>query len=280
MRYFFVIFICMCIGLPAFGSTHYIQVLGTQPLFPTTQSRTQFLEMTQKYPERERAALAMLGIDRAAFEKGMRSAQNMVTTAPFRLDAMAYYDGRVKVVHDVAVPTHTYMWVIRMRHATIYVPQICGNISTVAKTGVESFRSTPRPVARITPAPFIPTPLAQTPQQVAQATPVATPPVVAAAHHSRFPWWIFLIPVALIDASHSSSSTPLPAGPTPTPSSHPTFTPTPTPTPTGPPTATPTPTPTATPTKTPCPTPTPTPTKTPCPTPTPTPCPTRTKAGH
>jgi hypothetical protein len=305
MRYFLALLTVVCFALPAFGSTHYITVLGTQPLFPMTESRAQFLAMVRKYPDRERAALALLGIDQTAFEQGMRSAKSMVTQAPFKLDAMAYYDGQVKVVHDVAVPTHTYMWVIPMHRKTIYVPQICGNISTLATTAAESYRAR-GPIARTTAPPVVATPFIQTPQpQVAQATPTV-PPIVQAAHHSKFPWWIFLVPVAIVEASHGGSSSSPPVGPTPTPTPTPTGTPTgiptptptptgtptgiptPTPTPTGHPTPTPTPTctptgvptPTPTPTRTPC--PTPTPTKTPCPTPkpTPTPCPTATKASR
>ncbi|HXW51209.1 MAG TPA: hypothetical protein VEJ41_04405 [Candidatus Acidoferrales bacterium] len=302
MRYFLALLTVVCFALPAFGSTHYITVLGTEPLFPMTESRTQFLAMIRKYPDRERTALALLGIDQSAFEQGMRSAKSMVTQAPFKLDAMAYYDGQVKVVHDVAVPTHTYMWVIPMHRRTVYVPQICGNISTLATTAAESYRAR-GPIARTTPPPIVSTPLVQTPEpQIAQAT---VPPIVQAAHHARFPWWIFLVPVAIVEASHggpssSPSSPPVGPTPTPTPTGTPTSTPTPTPTPTGTPTSTPTPTPTptstptgiptptptptCTPTGVPTPTPTPTPTKTPCPTPTPkptpTPCPTATKSSR
>jgi len=300
MRYFLALLTVVCFALPAFGSTHYITVLGTEPLFPMTESRTQFLAMIHKYPDRERAALELLGIDQTAFEQGMRSAKSMVTQAPFKLDAMAYYDGGVKVVHDVAVPTHTYMWVIPMHRRTVYVPQICGNISTLATTAAESYRAH-GPIARTTAPPVLATPFIQTPQpQVAQAT---VPPIVQAAHHAGFPWWIFLVPVAIVEATHSGPSsspssppvgptttptpTPTPTGtptgePTPTPTPTPTGTPTGVPTPTPTPTCTPTgaPTPTPTPTKTPCPTPTPTKTPCPTPTPTPTPCPTATKSSR
>lgn len=288
MKYFLAFLVLVCVALPAFGSTHIITVLGTQPLFPKTESRVQFLAVMHQYPERERIALRMLDIDQAAFERGMRSAPSMLTQAPFHLDAMAYYDGRVKVVEDVEVPTHTYLWVLHMRHKTIYVPQLCGNISTVATTGIESYHAAypltaqaRRPVAA--PTPVFPGPSAQ----VAQATsaPLVTPPAAppAASHGFKFPWWIILLPVALIDASHSSSSSaPPPATTTPTPTPTPVHTPTPTPTPTGTMTPTPTPTPTRPPTPTPTPTCTcrPTPTPTPCPTktPKPTPTPTPTKA--
>lgn len=247
-----------------------IQVLGTEPLFAKAESRTQFLAVMRMYPDRERIALSMLGIDRGEFERGMQSAKSIVTQAPFHLDAMAYYDGRVKVTHDVDVPAHTYMWIFSVRHKTVYVPQLCGNISTVTAAGIESYQAH-FPVTALTPKKISPpvlggpSPQAAMPTTVPVATPLAQQP--ATAHGFKFPWWIILLPVALIHGGHSSSSsTPPPVGPTPTP------TPSPTSTQTGPPTATPTPTPTGT--ATPCSTPTPRPT----PKPSPTPCPTATKA--
>jgi hypothetical protein len=288
MRSFLALLAVACMALPALGATHVITVLGTEPLFGRSESRVAFLALMHKYPERERIALRELGIDQAAFEKAMQTAPSVVTGSPLHLDAMAFYDNGVKIVRDVQIPADTWLWVVHLPRKTVYIPQACGNISTVAAAAVESYvtkapvRQYPAAIAPVQPAPTtMPSPV------VAQATPAAVATPLAPVTHGRFPWWIFLVPIAFIHG-HSNSSPPPPAppvSPTPTPTGTPSPTPTPKGTPSPPPTPTPTPTgtlppptPTPTPTKTPCPTPTPTPTKTPCPTPTPTktPCPTPT----
>jgi hypothetical protein len=231
MKYFLAVFITICLALPALGSTHYISVLGTEPLFAATATRAQFLAELKRHPQRERAALALLNIDRAAFERDIRSAPSMVTSGPFRLDAMAYYRGTVRVTYDVAVPAGTSMWVIRLPHRTVYVPKICGNISIVATRGIESYRSTPLPLSRIN-APLAPVkPLARTPQGQPQARLPRVPGTAARIHHPKFPWWVLLVPVVLIEASHHSTSSPAPHA-LPTPVAVPTHTPCPTPKPT------------------------------------------------
>jgi len=289
VKTFVLILALVCVALPAFGRTHLIWVLGNQPLFGRSESRAQFIAQMRQHPEREVLALQALDVDRAVFERGMRSAQSIVTGGWFHLDAMAYYSNGVKISRDVAVPPDTWMWVIHLQRKTVYIPQACGNISTVALAAIESYAK-PYPVTSRNKVPTV----AQTPviglpsAQVAQVTPapLATPIAASAPRHSRFPWWIFLIPAALIHGnSVSSSSPPLvpPTHPTPTPTPTATGTSIPTPTPTPTVTGTPRPTPTPTPTCT-CPTPTPTPTRTatPCPTPkpTPTPCPLATKIPH
>ena len=301
MKAFLVIFALACLALPAFGKTHVIWVLGTEPLFRATQSRAEFIQVMHQYPEREKLALQMLGIDRAAFEQGMAKAPNITTQGLFHLDAMAFYTDRVKVVHDVEVPAGTRMWVVHLHGKTVYVPQKCGNISTVPAAAVESFatsapQAAPLRAAQPGAAPTVP-PVPASPAAVAQAVP-AGPVVVAAARHARFPWWIFLIPGILIHGGGGNSSSPppvihsmppsptpsgsasphpspsasIPASPTPTPSAS--ASPTPTPSASASPTATPSSTPRPSPTPTPscgCPTPTPKPTTTACPTPTKTP---------
>src|SRR5579872_919553 len=300
MKAFLVILALACLALPAFGKTHVIWVLGTEPLFRATQSRAEFIQVMHQYPEREKLALQMLGIDRAAFEQGMAKAPNITTRGLFHLDAMAFYSDRVKVVHDVDVIAGTRMWVVRLHGKTVYVPQKCGNISTVPVAAVESFATTApqaAPVRAAQPgtAPTVP-PVPASPAAVVQGAPGAGPVAVAAAHHAKFPWWIFLVPGILIHGGGGNSSSPppvihsmppsptpsgsvsphpspsasIPASPTPTPSERPSATPTPSERPS----ATPTPSERPTPTPTPscgCPSPTPKPTATPCPTPTKTP---------
>lgn len=265
MRSFLVLLAVACMALPALGATHVITVLGTAPLFGRSESRLAFLALMHKYPERERIALRELGIDQRAFEKAMQTAPSVVSGSPLHLDAMAFYDNGVKVIRDVQIPADTWLWVVHLPRKTVYIPQACGNISTVSAAAVESYVTTtpvrpqPAAIAPVQPAPTtIPSPA------VAQATPATVATPLAPVTHGRFPWWIFLVPIAFIHG-HSNSSPPPPAPPlSPTPT--PTGTPSPTPMGTPPP---PTPTPTGTP-----PPPTPTPTKTPCPTPTPTRTPT------
>jgi hypothetical protein len=278
VRAFLIVLACVCIAMPALGETHRIFVLGTEPLFARSSSRSEFLALVHRYPLREAGALKRLGIDRGSFERAMRTAPSIVTGGWFHLDAMAYYSNGVKVAYDVAVPPDTWMWVVHLPRKIVYVPQACGNISIVAVAGVESYATSFPVTARPHPAQVLRTPAGAPP--LPQATQVAAVPyptsVAAPARSGRFPWWVFLIPIAFIHGHSSSNS----STPTSTPTAGPTATPT-----VAPPTATPTPsptaTPTATPTSTPIPTPTPTPTKTPCPTPTPkptpTPCPTKTR---
>lgn len=276
MKTFVLILALVCLALPAFGKTHMIWVLGTEPLFEKSESRAQFFAQLHKYPEREKLALKALDIDRVAFERGMRSAPSIVTNGPFHLDAMTYYNGGVKVARDVDVPAHTWMWVVHLPHKTVYVPQACGNISSVPTASGDSF-STALPGTAPQRAAMVvqtPEPLAPSPQVALATTPIPAPTaaVAAVAHHRGFPWWIFLVPIALIHGNNGSTdSTPppivaIPSGhpsSSPTPSALPSHSPTPTPSASmSPP---PTPTPSASPCHCPTPTPTPKPTPTPCP---------------
>jgi len=263
MRLFLIALVVVSIALPAFGETHVIKVLGTEPLFGTCSSRDQFFALMRRYPERETIALNALGLDRAEFERGMRSAKNVTTGGPLHLDAMAYYLGRVKVVRDVQLPPHTKLWVSHLSHRTVYVPQLCGNISTVAVIAVGAYRAAFPVSARAGAHPTTPFAGARGPQAALATTPpvgvrpssAESPKAVAgvpttgggvpsAAHHVGFSWWIFLIPVALIHGGGGStgggahvpiilirpgsSSSP---SPSPSPSRTPCPSPTPKPTP-------------------------------------------------
>jgi hypothetical protein len=259
VKAFLILLAAACIALPALGDTHRIWVLGTEPLFARTSSKAQFFAQMRRHPDREAQALKKLGIDRSSFERMLRTAPTIVTGGWFHLDAMAYYSNGVKVTYDVAVPPDTWMWVVHMRRETIYVPQACGNISTVAVAAVESY-ATSFPVTsrqRALVASHARTANLPLPQvtQVA-SVPFPTPPA-SIAHHGKFPWWIFLVPGAFIHGHSSSGAALLPIV---TPSSSPS----------------PSPSPSAT--ATPCPTPKPTPTPCPTPKPTPTPCPSGTKS--
>jgi hypothetical protein len=239
--------------MPALGGTHVIRVLGTEPLFGTCASRDQFFAFMRQYPQREAIALNALGLDRVEFERAMRSAQNVVTGGPLHLDAMAYYRNGVKIVRDVQIPAHTRLWVTHLPHKTVYVPQLCGNISTVALAAVGAYHAS-FPVSAREGAQ--PTPFADgAAPAVALATSAAlvTTPVPASAgppaHHGKFPFWIFLIPIALIHGNSGSTGSIhapilIPVAPSSSPS--------------------PSPSPIAS--RTPCPSPTPRP-PTPCPSP-------------
>ncbi|HXN08529.1 MAG TPA: hypothetical protein VN860_02580 [Candidatus Acidoferrales bacterium] len=295
MRIFLIALAVVSFALPAFGKTHVIKVLGTQPLFGACSSRDQLFALMRKYPERETIALHALGLDRAEFEQAMRSAQNVITGGPLHLDAMAYYWGGVKIVRDVQLPPHTKLWVSHLPRKTVYVPQLCGNISTVAVAAVGAYRAGFGVSAR---APTQPGPFAGgiapnaslatspaaglTPSSVVSPKAIAGIPttgggVPAAVHHGGFPWWIFLIPVALIHGgsggssgggSHApfivppvgSSSSP---SPSPSPSASTLHSPSPSPSPS--PSVSKLPSPSPSPSRTPCPSPTPKPTPTPCP---------------
>jgi hypothetical protein len=266
MRIFLIALAVVSIAIPAFGETHVIKILGTEPLFGTCSSRDQLFTLMERYPEREAIALQALGLGRAEFERGLRSAQNVITGGPLHLDAMAYYRGGVRIVRDVQLPPHTKLWVAHLRHKTVYVPQLCGNISTVAVAAVAAYRAgfgvsanEPKHPTRFAGAVGPQAALAKS--QGAKLTPSSAPSPKAIAgvpttggavpstvHHGGFPWWIFLIPVALIHGGGGSSGGGahipvilIPPGSSSSPS------------------------PSPSPSRTPCPSPTPKPSPTPCP---------------
>jgi hypothetical protein len=246
VRAIFTLFAVVCLALPAFAKTHVINVLGTYPLFGASQSRTQFIALMNRHPERENAALTALGIDRAAFERGIRSAPSVVTGAQFHLDEMAYYSDGVKVVRDVEIPTHTWMWVVRLPRKTVYIPQLCGNIATVGKAAVAAYESS-FPVSALQHAPLGPIAgVAVAPIPLSTLVPIAPAALVPVATHGKFPWWIFLLPAALLHGSTGSTGSippPIIAPPVrPSSSPSPTSTPCPSPTPKPPPTPCPSPT--------------------------------------
>jgi len=266
MRIFLIALAVVSLALPAFGKTHVIKVLGTQPLFGMCSSRDQLFVLMRRYPERETIALNALGLDRAEFERALRSAQNVITGGPLHLDAMAYYWGGVKIVRDVQLPPHTRLWVSHLSHKTVYVPQLCGNISTVAVAAVGAYRAGfgvtartdthPTPFAggvapgaalATSPAVGLTPSSAESPKAIA-GVPTTGGGVPAAVHHGRFPWWIFLIPVALTHGGSGGSGggahVPFIIPPVGSSSS---------------------PSPSPSPSRTPCPSPTPKPTPTPCP---------------
>jgi len=278
MRIFLLALAVVSFALPAFGKTHVIKVLGTQPLFGACSSRDQLFALMRRYPQRETVALNALGLDRLEFEQAMRSAKNVVTGGPLHLDAMAYYWGGVKVVRDVQLPPHTKLWVSHLSHKIVYVPQLCGNISTVAVAAVGAYRAgfavTARPGAH--PVPFAGgvapgaalatspavglTPSSAVSPKAIAGVPTTGGGVPSAAHHGGFPWWIFLIPVALIHGGSGGSSgggahAPFIIPPVGSSSS-------PSPSPSG---SRPSPSPSPSPSRTPCASPTPKPSPTPCP---------------
>ena len=271
MRLFLIALAVVSIALPAFAKTHVIKVLGTEPLFGSCSSREQFFALMRRYPERETIALNALGLDRAEFERGMRTAQNVTTGGPLRLDAMAYYWGSVKVVRDVQLPPHTRLWVSHLSHKTVYVPQVCGNISTVAVAAVGAYREAfpvsaragthptklfagaagPQAAIGTSPALGVTPSSVESPKAVA-GVPTTGGGVPPAVHHGGFPWWIFIIPVALIHGGGSSSGGGahipvilIPPGSSSSPSASPS--------------------PSPVPSRTPCPRPTPKPSPSPCP---------------
>jgi hypothetical protein len=265
MRLFLIALAVVSIAIPAFGETHVIKILGTEPLFGACSSRDQLFALMQRYPERETLALGALGLGRAEFERGLRSAQNVTTGGPLHLDAMAYYRAGVRIVRDVQLPPHTKLWVARLRHKTVYVPQLCGNISTVAVAAVAAYKAGFGVTARPPPHPTRfagalgpQEPLASSPGAKATPSATASPKAIAgvpttgggvpsAAHHGWFPWWIFLLPVALIHGGGGSGGGAhvpiilIPPGSSSSPS------------------------PSPSPSRTPCPSPTPKPSPTPCP---------------
>ena len=288
MRLFLIALAVVSIALPAFGKTHVIKVLGTAPLFGSCSSREQFFALMRRYPERETMALNALGLNRAEFERGLRSAQNVTTGGPLHLDAMAYYRGGVKVVRDVQLPPHTRFWVSHLSHKTVYVPQVCGNISTVAVAAVGAYRAafpvsapagmhpikpfagSPQAALATSPAVAVTPSSVQSPKAVAGVPTTGVPPAV---RHGGFPWWIFLLPVALIHGGGGSpahvpiifippgSSSSPSASPSPSPSASPSASPSPAPAPS----RSPSPSPSPAPSRTPCPRPTPKPSPSPCP---------------
>lgn len=266
MRIFLIALALVIVALPAFGKTHVIKVLGTEPLFGTCSSRDQLFMLMRKYPQRETVALRALGLGREEFEHALRSAQNVTSGGPLHLDAMAYYWGGVKIVRDVELPPNTKLWVSHLPRRTIYIPQLCGNISTVAVAAVGAYREgfgiTARSGAH--PAPLAAgvgpnAALATAPAVGLTPSSLASPKVIAgvpgggaappAAHRGGFPWWIFLIPVALIHGGGGGSGggahVPIFIIPPVSSSSSPS--------------------PSPSPSKTPCPSPTPKPSPTPCP---------------
>jgi hypothetical protein len=268
MKWFLILLALVSLAIPAFGGTHIIQVLGTEPLFGTCASRDQFFAFMRQYPQREAIALKALGLDRVEFERAMRSAQNVVTGGPLRLDAMAYYRNGVKIVRDVQIPAHTRLWVTHLPHKTVYVPQLCGNISTVVVAAVGAYHASfpvsaqvgaqPTPfaggaapaAALATSAALVTTPVPSLAGPPSNASvPTTRGGVPSAAHHGKFPFWIFLIPIALLHGNSGSTGSIhapilIPVAPSSSPS--------------------PSPSPIAS--RTPCPSPTPRP-PTPCPSP-------------
>jgi hypothetical protein len=142
-----------------------------------------------------------------------RLADDDVTFAvlPRHIDAMAgrKRNGHVYVLRHVVIPALTLGWVVSLRDGTtVYIPQVCGNLSLSRSFPVAHRRSkaaaAPRNVSYrgyFTPVVFTPVPFSapagsSSVLHFTEAPVPSTPPVVSATTGTHWGWFAPLWPIA------------------------------------------------------------------------------------